>query len=186
MGFAAGRFLPEPLDRFYFEFDYLYTFLEQFQGTSVSTSTGLVETDFFATERLMLRLYAVGVKTHNGLGPADFRGDPDLFEHHEQLGRIDQISVAAGASYLLSAHRQRVFVGFDDDLGRERARGEVRRSRGNQPRLLEIVHRESVFRKRGRQALADRIVASLQSFDCLLVTRFVVQVAKATCVAQKG
>jgi hypothetical protein len=103
LGLAAGRFLPEPLDRFYLEFGYLYTFLEQFQGTSVTTSTGLVETDFFATDRLMLRLYAVGVKTHNGLGPADFRGNPDLFEHHEQLGRIDSISVAGGASYLLSA-----------------------------------------------------------------------------------
>ncbi len=101
-GVASGRILPEPLDRFYVEIDYLYTTLEQFQGTTVTRSTVNLETDFFATERLMLRLYAIGVKTHNGLGPADFLGNPDLFEHHEQLGRIDSIDVAVGASYLLT------------------------------------------------------------------------------------
>ena len=101
-GVASGRILPEPFDRFYVEIDYLYTTLEQFQGTTVTRSSLNLETDFFATERLMLRLYAIGVKTHNGLGPADFRGNPDLFEHHEQLGRIDSIDVAVGASYLLT------------------------------------------------------------------------------------
>ena len=65
----------------------------------------------------MLRLYAVGVKTHNGLGPADFRGNPDLFEHHEQLGRIDSISRRRGRFLSAQRHGQRVFLGVDDDLG---------------------------------------------------------------------
>jgi hypothetical protein len=102
IGVFTGRVMPEPFDRFYFEFDYLFTVLEKFQGTTATRSTISLETDFFATDRLMLRLFAIGFKTHNGLGPADFRNDPGEFEHHEQLGRTDSIDVGAGASYLLT------------------------------------------------------------------------------------
>jgi hypothetical protein len=102
VGVFTGRVIPEPFDRFYFEFDYLFTVLEKFQGTTATRSTINVETDFFATERLMLRLFAVGFKTHNALGPADFRNDPEEFEHHEQLGRTESIDVGLGASYLLT------------------------------------------------------------------------------------
>jgi hypothetical protein len=101
VGVFTGRVMPEPFDRFYFEFDYLFSVLEKFQGTTATKSTVNIETDFFATERLMLRLFAIGVKTHNGLGPADF-SDPEVFEHHEQLGRTDSIDVGTGAAYRLT------------------------------------------------------------------------------------
>jgi len=101
-GVATGRILSEPLDRFYIECDYLYAISEQFHGTTPTRSIVKLETDFFATERLMMRLFVIGAKTHNGLGPADFRSDPDAFENHEQLGRVDSIEVAAGASYRLT------------------------------------------------------------------------------------
>jgi hypothetical protein len=109
VGVFTGRVIPEPFDRFYFEFDYLYTVLEKFQGTTATRSTIFVETDFFATDRLMLRLFATGFKTHNGLGPSDFRNDAGEFEHHEQLGRTDSIDVGTGAAYRLTG-RASVFA----------------------------------------------------------------------------
>ena len=69
----------------------------------------------------MMRLFVIGAKTHNGLGPADFRADPDAFENHEQLGRVD--SIRSCRRRVLSPDRQgqHVFVDLDHDLGRERA-----------------------------------------------------------------
>lgn len=102
VGLQTGRSLPEPFDRFYVELDYAYSFMEKFQGTTANHSTGFIEVDYFATERLMLRTFAVGQKTYDGIEPADWAKDPKLYLHHEQIMRTDYIDAAIGALYVLN------------------------------------------------------------------------------------
>src|SRR5262249_25572505 len=115
VGLLTGRVLPEPFDRFTVEADYLYSFVEKYQGTTANRSTALLETDYFATERLMLRLYTVGQKTHNGVEPADWAHAPELFLHHEQLQRTDFINVGVGAMYVLNG-RYTVFSQLEHNI----------------------------------------------------------------------
>jgi hypothetical protein len=102
VGILTGRGLPEPFDRFFLEIDYLYSFMEKFEGVTANRSTLFFETDYYATERLMLRLYATGQKTHGGISPADWVGHPEIFMHHEQIQRTDFIDAGIGVVYLLN------------------------------------------------------------------------------------
>ena len=111
VGVEAGRLLAPPLDRMYVQFGYGYSFLEEFADVDISRSTLTLETGYAATDRLILRVFAIGVKTHNGLEfPDDYaylRGgrtayDRELFHRHDTTQRIDFIEAGCGASYSLS------------------------------------------------------------------------------------
>lgn len=110
VGIEAGRLLSPPLDRMYVQVGYGYSFLEEFADVNISRSTLTLETGYAATDRLVLRAFAIGVKTHNGLDfPDDYaylRGgrtdyDRDLFNHHDKTQRIDFIEAGFGGSYAI-------------------------------------------------------------------------------------
>ena len=109
LGFEAGRLLPAPLTPVYVQIGYGYSFLEKFAGVRISLSTLTLETGYVATDRLVLRVFAVGQKTHGGLDDEDFAylfggrtdHDRDLWFHHHQTSRVDFIEGGIGATYAI-------------------------------------------------------------------------------------
>ena len=115
LGVEAGRPLTE---RFYVQLGYGYSFVESFRHTDVDRSTLTLEAGFIASDRLVLRAFVLGRKTHGGLESNEdlrylppFVGgqlsrtpeDVAIYFRHDQLGRADFVNGGFGAYYRLTA-----------------------------------------------------------------------------------
>jgi hypothetical protein len=124
LGVDVGRVLPAPFERVFVQLGYGYSFLEKYRHVDVDRSVLRLETGYLAGDRLMLRLFAVGQKSHGGLDfPDDYaytRGNrtPDeirLYYHHDQTQRVDYIEIGAGGAYDLGPRTQ-LFVSYLETL----------------------------------------------------------------------
>lgn len=115
-GAEIARVLPAPYERVYVQTGYSYSFLEKYRHVDVDRSNLTLEAGYLATERLSLRTFVFGQKSHGGLDfPIDYpytypppntsrtEDDIKLYYHHDQTQRVDFIEAGCGGAYRLSA-----------------------------------------------------------------------------------
>jgi hypothetical protein len=105
LGFGAGSRLDQILTGSYVQVTYAYVFVEKVQGIdlNLNRSNMGMELGYFLTPSLAMRFLAMGHYTHGGLvfrTPADL--PPDLYPHHDQIGKTSAVNLGGGLSYTLT------------------------------------------------------------------------------------
>ena len=85
---------------------YAYGFTQQVVDISHNRSIASLEAAYFATPKLRLLALSSGQRTHGGLDysapPSLATLGPTLFQHHDQIDRVNMLAVGGGASYSLT------------------------------------------------------------------------------------
>ena len=103
-GVNVARQFEPPLDDFYVQSRYGYSIAEKTVGIGIRASILDLELGYFLTPRLSARLFAVWLKTHNGLNlPVDLPPPPDprAFEH-DRLLKTESVNLGGGLSFRLN------------------------------------------------------------------------------------
>jgi hypothetical protein len=106
VGFAAGAFsigsCRGPSQRC----TTTYAFVEEVLGINTNRSDFGLQAGYFITPSLGLRFLSAGWYTHGGIpynNPSFLLPDhPDLYAHHDQIAKSENLSVGGGVSYVLS------------------------------------------------------------------------------------
>lgn len=104
LGADVAKQFAAPLDKFYVQAGYGYSLREEAVGINIKSSLLRLELGYFPTPRLTTRLFAVWLKTHNGLDfPVDFPPPPSpQFFDHDRLLNTEEINLGAGLSWQLN------------------------------------------------------------------------------------
>jgi len=114
VGTSAGSRLDRILPGSYVEMTYAYVFVDKVEGLDINLdrSNLAAELGYFVTPSLCARLLATGHYTHGGLV---FRTSanlpPDLYVHHDQIGKTSAVNLGGGLSYTLTGSTE-VYVSY--------------------------------------------------------------------------
>lgn len=108
LGFSFGGRLDRLLPGSYAQVVYDYAFVEKVLGYNINRSDFGFEAGYFLTPSLSARFLGVGYYMHGGV---EYQIPPDLFslpnglvlyQHHDQIGKSQEVSLGGGLSYVLS------------------------------------------------------------------------------------
>lgn len=105
LGTSAGSRLDRILPGSYVEMTYAYVFVDKVEGLDINLdrSNLAVELGYFVTPSLAARFVANGHYTHGGIvfrTPSNL--PPDLYAHHDQIGKTSAVNVGGGLSYTVT------------------------------------------------------------------------------------
>lgn len=105
LGFSAGALLDRILTGSYVQATYAYAIVERVEAVDVSLNRSdfALEVGYFLTPSLAARAVGDGYYTHGGLvfrTPANL--PPELFQYHDQIGKVSAVHVGGGLSYALT------------------------------------------------------------------------------------
>ena len=110
LGFAAGASLDRIVPGTFAELYYNYAFVEEVVNINTNRSDFGFQAGYFITPSLGIRFIAAGYYTHGGIPyntPANL--PPELFVHHDQIGKSENVSVGGGLAYELTGNTQVTF-----------------------------------------------------------------------------
>ncbi|MDQ2977608.1 MAG: porin family protein [Acidobacteriota bacterium] len=105
LGASAGARLDRILPGSYVEVTYAYVFVDKVKGIDLNLDRSNVgmELGYFVTPSLAVRFLGTGHYTHGGLvfrTPSNL--PPDLYAHHDQIGKTSAVNLGGGLSYTLT------------------------------------------------------------------------------------
>jgi hypothetical protein len=105
VGTSAGSRLDRILPGSYVEMTYAYVFVDKVEGLDINLDRSQLsmELGYFLTPSLSARFLANGHYTHGGVvfrTPSNL--PPDLYAHHDQIGKTSAVNLGGGLSYTLT------------------------------------------------------------------------------------